>query len=135
MKIFEVITEARVEPDKKFMSRDRMTRELGKKLMREVGQVVPVLPVSLISTVLLNEDKQTMSEAELQKWSREELDRLLAKGAHMHIPRDDLNYAIRVGLRILILRRALELKDGMYHFKSDAKELIQYYANAISHLR
>ena len=53
----------------------------------------------------------------------------------MHIPRDDLNYAIRVGLRILILRRALELKDGMYHFKSDAKELIQYYANAISHLR
>ena len=63
------------------------------------------------------------------------MDRLLAKGAHMHIPRDDLNYAIRVGLRILILRRSLELKDGMYHFKSDAKELIQYYANAISHLR
>jgi len=121
--------------DKKFMSRERMTRELGKKLMREVGQVVPVLPVSLISTVLLNQDEQTMSEAQLQEWSREELDRLLAKGAHMHIPRNDLNYAIRVGLRILILRRALELKDGMYHFKSDAKELIQYYANAISHLR
>jgi glycerol-3-phosphate O-acyltransferase len=60
---------------------------------------------------------------------------MLAGGAYMHIPRDDLDYAVEVGLRMLILRRALELKDGMYHFKPAEEELIRYYANAIAHLR
>ena len=121
--------------DKTEMSHERMTSELGKVLMREVGQVVPVLPVSLISTVLLDGDKQPMSEEQLRNLSSKELDRLLANGAYMHIPRDDLNYAVEVGLRMLVLRHALELKHGMYHFKPDEKELIQYYANAITHLR
>jgi glycerol-3-phosphate O-acyltransferase len=121
--------------DKTEMSHERMTSELGKVLMREVGQVVPVLPVSLISTVLLDGDKQPMSGEQLRNLSSKELDRLLANGAYMHIPRDDLNYAVEVGLRMLVLRRALELKHGMYHFKPDEKELIQYYANAITHLR
>ena len=121
--------------DKTEMSHERMTSELGKVLMREVGQVVPVLPVSLISTVLLDGDKQPISEEQLRNLSSKELDRLLANGAYMHIPRDDLNYAVEVGLRMLVLRRALELKHGMYHFKPDEKELIQYYANAITHLR
>ena len=34
------------------ISHERMTGELGKELMRQVGQVVPILPVSLIATVL-----------------------------------------------------------------------------------
>jgi glycerol-3-phosphate O-acyltransferase len=117
------------------MSHERMTGQLGKELMQQVGKVVPILPVSLISTVLLDGDQKPLSQEQVQKLAREELDRLLANGAYMHIPRKSLDYAVEVGLRMLILRRALELKDGLYHFKAKEEELIRYYANAIAHLR
>lgn len=117
------------------ISHERMTGELGKELMSQVGRVVPILPVSLISTVLLDGDKGPLTQEQVQTLAREELERLLSKGAYMHIPRKNLDYAVVVGLRMLILRRALVLKDGTYYFEPAQEELIRYYANAISHLR
>lgn len=117
------------------ISHERMTANLGRELMQQVGQVVPILPVSLISTVLLEHLHTPLGQEQVQTLARAELDRLLAKGAHMHIPRKNLDYAVEIGLRMLILRRALVLKNGLYHFKADQLELIQYYANAIAHLR
>ena len=121
--------------DKSDMTHERMTGELGKELMRQVGQVIPILPVSLISTVLLDGDQQPLTQEQVQVLASEELECMLANGAYMHIPRKNLDYAVEVGLRMLILRRALVLKDGLYHFKPEHEELIRYYANAIVHLR
>lgn len=117
------------------MDHEMATARLGAELMQKVGAVVPVLPVSLISTVLLEEGKDRMTLADVQSLARAELERLTARGAHMHIPRRNVDYAIEVGLRMLVLRRAL-VKDGdTFVLKPGQKELLQYYANAIAHLR
>jgi glycerol-3-phosphate O-acyltransferase len=112
-----------------------MTANLGSMLMQKVGEAIPILPVSLISTILLDGPQQPMIQVEIQELARQELDRLLAKGAHIHIPRKNRDYAVEVGLRMLILRRALVLEGGKYHYKPKQEELIRYYANAIVHLR
>ncbi|MBR9864374.1 MAG: glycerol-3-phosphate acyltransferase [Rhodobacteraceae bacterium] len=120
---------------KETVSHERMTADLGKALMQQVGQVIPVLPVSLVSTVLLEQGETPLDAAEVQRLAEAELDRLLANGAHMHIPRKRLDYAVEVGLRMLVLRRALAEKDGRFVLQPEQLDVVRYYANAIAHLR
>ena len=59
---------------------------------------------------------------------------LLAKGAYMHIPHKNFEYAVEVGLRMLVLRKVIAEKDEKYHLVPDEIPLLSYYSNAISHL-
>src|SRR5205085_686425 len=76
---------------------------LGQMLMRKVGEVVPALPVSLVATVTLGAPKP-LSALELKGEVEILIRRLIATGAHIHIPRADQDYAVEVGLRMLLLR-------------------------------
>ena len=40
--------------------------------------------------------------------------RLIASGAHIHIPRADQDYAVEVGLRMLLLRHFVLEENGLY---------------------
>lgn len=62
------------------------------------------------------------------------LERLKAGGAYVHIPRADFDYAVDVGLRMVLLRRLVVEEDGLYHAVPDAMAVLRYYANAIVHL-
>jgi glycerol-3-phosphate O-acyltransferase len=88
--------------------------ELGQHLMAQIGAVVPVLPVSLVATVLLQSRGRPLSELELKAAVHELMIRLERAGAHVYIPRADHDYAITVGLRMLILRRLVTERDGLY---------------------
>jgi len=116
--------------DQRFAEIDR----LGQQLMREVGRVVPVLPVSLVSTAILAAGERGLSSLELKGAVFDLMQRLQAAGAHVHIPRHDQEYAVEVGLRMLLLRRLVELKDGLYRASPEEVALLTYYANAIAHL-
>jgi glycerol-3-phosphate O-acyltransferase len=59
---------------------------------------------------------------------------LIAGGAHIHIPRADQDYAVEVGLRMLLLRRFVETENGLYRANPREEMLLRYYANAIAHL-
>ena len=52
----------------------------------------------------------------------------------MHIPHHDFDYAVEVGLRMLVLRHVIIEKDGEYHLQPEEVTLLGYYANAIAHL-
>ncbi len=106
---------------------------LGDELLRRVGNVIPVLPVSLIATVLLEADA-ALSPLELKSRTLALLHRLVAAGAHAHIPRGDDDYAVEVGLRMLRLRRLILEDDGMISVNPDDAHILRYYANAIAHL-
>ena len=60
--------------------------------------------------------------------------RLQAAGAHVHIPRRDQEYAVEVGLRMLLLRHLVEAQDGTYRANPKETALLAFYANAIGHL-
>ena len=62
------------------------------------------------------------------------LDRLHEAGAHAHIPRGSLDYAIEVGLRMLMLRGIVTEAEGIYTAAPEEAGLLCYYANTIAHL-
>jgi glycerol-3-phosphate O-acyltransferase len=107
---------------------------LGQRLMREVGRVVPALPVSLVAAAVLGGGERGLSSLELKGAVFELTQRLAAVGAHVHIPRSDQEYAVEVGLRMLMLRHLVELNDGIYRPSLKERALLAYYANAIAHL-
>jgi glycerol-3-phosphate O-acyltransferase len=107
---------------------------LGRRLMREVGRVVPVLPVSLVATVVLAAGTRGLSSLELKGAVYDLMQRLRTAGGHVHIPRQDQEYAVEVGLRMLTLRHLVELEDGVYRANPGQAQLLAYYANAIAHL-
>jgi glycerol-3-phosphate O-acyltransferase len=107
---------------------------LGQRLMGEVGRVVPVLPVSLVAAAVLAGGAAGVSSLELKGAVHALMQRLRHAGAHVHIPRQDQEYAVDVGLRMLLLRRMVVLEGGLYRANPAERALLAYYANAIAHL-
>jgi glycerol-3-phosphate O-acyltransferase len=114
--------------------RKREVAALGKHLIETVGRIVPVVPVPLITQVLLSSPERVFSEIELKAEVEKLVEKLQARGAHVYIPRKDLDYAVHVGLRMLTLRRLVENRDGLYSARSGEIAVLRYYANSIAHL-
>ncbi|MEM7671048.1 MAG: 1-acyl-sn-glycerol-3-phosphate acyltransferase, partial [Pseudomonadota bacterium] len=111
---------------------DKVTA-LGEELMGRVGRVVPVLPVALMSRILIRVDGP-IAVLDLKIAAEAELERLRAVGAHSHIPRARLDYAVDVGLRMLVMRGIVtEGPEGLRVTESE-RDLLIYYANSIAHL-
>jgi glycerol-3-phosphate O-acyltransferase len=107
---------------------------LGRELMDAVGRVVPVVPVALIATVFSRAAGKGISELELKAEVGQLLRRLEAAGAHVYVPRGDLDYAITVGLRMLRLRHLVDEADGLFTVNPEEAQVVAYYANSIAHL-
>ena len=108
--------------------------ELGAELMRRIGEVVPVVPVSLVATVLLRDAGRRFTELELGGEAIELLAELERHGARIYLPRQDVDYAIRVGLRMLRLRHLLAEEEGLLRLAPGQERVVGYYARSIEHL-
>ena len=107
---------------------------LGDLLMEKVGAVVPALPVALVATALLEAGDMPLSALELKGRVVDVMGRLAARGAHIHVPRADQDYAVEVGVRMLRLRRLVDEADGLYRADPANTVMLRYYANSIAHL-
>jgi glycerol-3-phosphate O-acyltransferase len=105
---------------------------LGTALMAAVARVIPVLPVSLVATVLLRAGR-ALSEDKIRSGAEMLIAELRARGTHVHVPRHDPAYMVHVGLRMLLLRRLVQETDGRYAGDPRETVLLRYYANAIAH--
>lgn len=115
-------------------ARAQAIEKLGKHLMRAVGRVVPALPVSLVATALRDTGDDRLTAFELKTRVGMLIETLEASGIHVHVPRADRDYAIDVGLRLLTMRHLVIAEDGTYRANPAERDLLTYYANAISHL-
>lgn len=122
-------------PDLAEADRKREVTRIADHLMTQIGQIVPVLPVSLVASLFVAAPRKRWTELELKAAMLERLAQLQSHGAHQYIPRHDQDYAFSVGLRMLVLRRIVVEDEGLYAVADDATEIIGYYANAIAHLR
>jgi glycerol-3-phosphate O-acyltransferase len=112
-----------------------LTEELAHQLMRSIGALIPVLPVSLVAVALLETPDQRIDRLELKARVGALIDRLVGAGIHIHVPRQDRDYEIDVGLRMLTLRRIVSAgPDGALVIADRDRPLVSYYANAIRHL-
>ena len=122
-----------------FPALDETTRRaevsaIATRLMEDIGRIVPVLPVSLVASILVRDPQQAWSELELKAAAHAQMRELAGGGAHLYIPRQDHDYAFGVGLRMLTLRHIVCEEDGLYRPVQEQLELLAYYANAIAHL-
>ena len=62
------------------------------------------------------------------------IDLLEKKGAHVHVPRRDRDYAVTAGLRMLVSRHLVdEDAAGFFRIAKGEERVIAYYANSIAH--
>lgn len=107
-----------------------VTTPLAEFLMQRIGEIVPILPVPLVSWLLLKHGGMTQAEI-ADGMDRAALD---VPHANVHVPRHDRDYAAEVGLRNLVERGVVAL-DGERYVPLDAgRPLLRYYANSIRHL-
>jgi len=105
---------------------------LARTLMARVRAVVPVLPVPVVAAVMLEADGRT--EEEVAGRFSELVADMTAHGAHVHMPRSDMRYAVKVGLRLLEMRHILRNEGGRYMVNPADRPILRYYANSIAHL-
>ena len=124
--------------DLRYLQKDDRFREIGElagHLLEAIGRLVPVLPVALVSTVLVDRDGGASSDLELKAEVQKLAEELEKSGALVYVPRQDREYAIEVGLRMLTLRRiVVRDEEGLLRVRPDQRHLLQYYANSISQL-
>ena len=107
--------------------------ELGRDLMQAIGRVIPVVPVALVAQVFRPDPQRALSELEIKSAAFALLHEWESRGAHVYIPRHDQDYAIGVGLRMLMLRHVVEEREGLFHTVDENLPLLAYYANSIAH--
>ena len=115
---------------------DRFARigELARRVMDEIGRLVPVLPVPLVATVFARNPGRGLAELEIKAEAERLIEALEARGAKIYVPRADRDYAISAGLEMLTLRHVVDEADGLYTVRADEARLIGYYANSIAPL-
>ncbi|MEJ2086242.1 MAG: hypothetical protein P8Y44_11270, partial [Acidobacteriota bacterium] len=114
--------------------RFEQVRIFADHLMHQIAELIPVLPVALVSAVLLRQPERTFSELELKAEIQALMESLEMRGANLYLPRSDREYAIEVGIRMLVLRRMVENVDDLYRLNPQEHTLTRYYANSIAHL-
>jgi glycerol-3-phosphate O-acyltransferase len=114
---------------------DRFTcvESLANSIMKKIAQVVPVVPVALMSEILIKNKAQWHSELELKTKCSERIEQLKVLGAPIDIASSALESVLGSALNALTGRGLIEEKDNLYRMKESEFELLNYYANSIAH--
>ena len=115
-------------------ARIKKVKVLASKLMDEVAKLIPVIPVSLVSYVFIENQDKSLSQIEVKAEVQGLIGRLEKNGAHVYIPRSDRDYAVEVGLRMLTLRHLVLEENNLFRASPQEIKLLSFYANSIVHL-
>ena len=119
----------KLEPD----AHRNAVEQLGRELRSAVAATIPVLPVSVVATVFVRNERQLLSKLEVKARAQALIEDLESRGAFVHVPRADRDYAVDVGLRMLVLRRFIVDSEGLYGLAPGQDAILSYYANSIAH--
>lgn len=103
-------------------------------LMDDIARVVPILPVSLVSTVLLASSQNDIDVRAIEEQAGLLQADLQAIGA----PVIDMSHTKRSGViadavDFLLLRKLIVLNDDKIHLVPEQEPILQYYSNGIGH--
>jgi len=108
--------------------------KLCRRLMRTIADVVPVLPVSLVSRVFLDAGDIAIDIMEVENRSNQLIIKLQERGAPiLETPRSTRAHAIADAVDLLMLRGIVAVSDGKFKAAPEEGAILNYYANAIWH--
>ncbi|MFT5452088.1 MAG: glycerol-3-phosphate O-acyltransferase [Enterobacterales bacterium] len=114
-------------------TRFREIKKLTDNLMEGIKEVIPILPVVLMSEILLSQSLHWKSELELKALAMKRIDELEKLGAPIDLSVEAFEHVLSSALERLVGRRFVEEKEGLYKITAEAKTLLEYYANSIEH--
>ncbi|MEA2078989.1 MAG: 1-acyl-sn-glycerol-3-phosphate acyltransferase, partial [Pseudomonadota bacterium] len=119
---------ARLEQEPRFVEVGRLANEL----MERIADLVPVLPVPLLASVVLEHRDDWESALALKTFALEKIDQLREQGAPIRIAAGACEGVLSNALTTLCARKMLEQRDGLLRAAPDAEDVLTYYANSIS---
>ena len=121
---------------RKLVRKDRFVEveKLSKKLLSDIGDVVPVVPVSLVATVFVENMEQGLTIFDIEEKIVKLLNTLQEHGAPiLEIPRSTQTHAIVDAVDMLALRNIIILSGDRFRANFKEETILQYYANSIAH--
>lgn len=120
-------------PDKE---RFEETRRFTDYLMGCIKQAIPVLPVSLVCSVILTDPDAVWTRQALQDGYRDLLERLdaLQEREKSYVVRRNPVYGVEMALRMLRVRQLVDADGDGFRVMPGETPVLAFYANAIDHL-
>ena len=118
------------------MNRDLRFKEIEKfadKAMQDIEHVIPILPVALVASVMKASHRDGLSAFEVETQVNELIEGLNARNAPIYISSRSRVQTILNALNMLKLRKLVQETDGIYRATPGEDEVLDYYANSISH--
>ena len=122
-----------------FSSMDKQQRmvkveHLSRSLMHSIQQVIPVLPVALMSEAILANGSSWVSAFELKSQAVSRIEQLKQMGAPIKLSESACEAVLEGALVMLEGRGFVEKnQQEMLRAESDSIDLLKYYANSIAH--
>ena len=110
--------------------------KLCHRLMSAISEVVPVLPVSLMSTVFLEAMDNELNILDIEERSNRLINELQARGAPVfEMSRNTRALDIVDAIDLMTLRRMVTASGDHFKAVSAEETIMRYYANTIDHWR
>jgi glycerol-3-phosphate O-acyltransferase len=104
------------------------------EIIRRIEDIIPVLPVSLVSTVFINSPQGSHSEEDVLRAAINLLPALANARAVLMFGEDQLEEAVNGGLDLLLSRGVLIKDYAGYRVNPEGKDLLRYLYNSTKHL-
>ena len=110
-----------------------LVKNLADSLMKNIGAVVPILPIALVSEILLLNKSVWKSELELKSQAVKRIDELKAKGAPIDISASASEGVLTNAMSMIIGRGLVHVEKNLIRMDPKSEILLEYYANSIRH--
>jgi glycerol-3-phosphate O-acyltransferase len=123
-----------------FRHLDKTTRspyveKVADELMTAIQQVIPVLPVALISSVFEENPGAWLKSIDIIEKVNQLIDTLMANGSPMREDEKPKQSTISQSLVLLSERGLLQSEKDRFRLNEESLDLARYYANSISHFK
>lgn len=106
--------------------------QLGEEVSLQIQNHLPILPVSILSAIFLENKAQAISELELKVQASKLFYSLRDQGRYMLIPKSDEDYALSQGLYTLSKRGMIDKQeDGCWQANPGHAAMFEYYRNSL----
>ena len=110
--------------------------KLCHRLMAAISEVVPILPVSLMSTVFLEAMDTELDILDIEERINRLINKLQACGAPVfEMSRSTRAHDIVDAIDLMMLRRIVTASGDQFKAVSSEEAIMRYYANTIDHWR
>jgi len=114
-------------------TRFESVEKLANALSDEIKNVLPVLPIALMSEIVLANQSAWKSELELKAYAIKRISELEKLGAPINISAGACDGVLSAAINMLIGRDFVREDGGLYKADEVSIDILSYYANSIAH--